>query len=89
MSNKSELKHESQRYSWALITGGSGGVGLAFSEGLAAELQPQGINISVASPGFTKSNLAPHKILTRYPLNQWKRALLRNIHWVNSVNNAL
>lgn len=34
---------------------------LTFAEGIALELESQGVNISIAAPGFTKSNLAPHQ----------------------------
>jgi len=32
---------------------------LTFAEGIASELESQGVKISIAAPGFTKSNLAP------------------------------
>ena len=33
---------------------------LIFAEGIAAELKPKGVNVSIAAPGFTESNLSPH-----------------------------
>ncbi|WP_432472840.1 SDR family NAD(P)-dependent oxidoreductase [Amphritea sp. HPY] len=34
---------------------------LTFAEGIALELESQGVKISIAAPGFTKTNLAPHQ----------------------------
>ena len=33
---------------------------LIFAEGIAGELKSRGVNVSIAAPGFTESNLSPH-----------------------------
>lgn len=40
---------------------------LTFAEGIALELESQGVKISIAAPGFTKSNLAPHQNFENTP----------------------
>ena len=40
---------------------------LTFAEGIALELESQGVNISIAAPGFTKTNLAPHQNFKNTP----------------------
>lgn len=40
---------------------------LTFAEGIALELESKGVNISIAAPGFTKTNLAPHQNFENTP----------------------
>jgi len=41
---------------------------LTFAEGLALELAPKGVNISIAAPGFTNTNLAAQMDFTSTPI---------------------
>ncbi len=41
---------------------------LTFAEGLALELQPKGVNISIAAPGFTNTNLAAEMDFSSTPI---------------------
>ena len=62
---------------------------LILAEGLAAELKSSGVNISIAAPGFTSSNLSPHinfngtpisplsaEYVARYTLNKLGKKLI-------------
>jgi len=40
---------------------------LTFAEGMALELEPKGVNVSIVAAGFTRSNLAPSQNLDALP----------------------
>ncbi|MEH6578432.1 MAG: SDR family oxidoreductase [Amphritea sp.] len=71
---------------------------LTFAEGIALELESQGVNISIAAPGFTKTNLAPHQnfentpfkpldaeFVARYTLNKLGKQRLIIPGFINKV----